>query len=94
MPEALVIAVFAPLANVPLAPEPGAVNVTTTPLTGDAFDVTAAVSCVADGVPTTALCPLPPAAAIDSTTGGGGVDDVEPPQQVRQSRHDMANMLA
>src|SRR5271163_954189 len=32
-PEALVIAVFTPPANVPLAPLPGAVNVTVTPLT-------------------------------------------------------------
>jgi hypothetical protein len=33
-PEAFVVAVFAPPANVPLAPLPGAVNVTNTPLTG------------------------------------------------------------
>jgi len=33
-PLALVVAVFTPPANVPLAPLPGAVNVTTTPLTG------------------------------------------------------------
>jgi len=33
-PEAFVVAVFAPPAKVPLAPLPGAVNVTNTPLTG------------------------------------------------------------
>jgi hypothetical protein len=34
IPLAFVVAVFTPPANVPLAPDPGAVNVTTTPLTG------------------------------------------------------------
>ena len=33
-PLVFVVAVFTPPVNVPLAPEPGAVNVTTTPLTG------------------------------------------------------------
>jgi hypothetical protein len=33
-PLAFVVAVFTPPANVPLAPDPGAVNVTTTPFTG------------------------------------------------------------
>lgn len=33
-PRALVVAVFTPPANVPLAPLAGAVKVTTTPLTG------------------------------------------------------------
>jgi hypothetical protein len=34
MPAKLVVAVFTPPKNVPLGPDPGAVNVTTTPLTG------------------------------------------------------------
>jgi hypothetical protein len=33
-PLVFVVAVFTPPANVPLAPDPGAVNVTTTPFTG------------------------------------------------------------
>jgi hypothetical protein len=33
-PLVFVVAVFTPPANVPLAPDPGAVNVTITPLTG------------------------------------------------------------
>ena len=43
-PLAFVVAVFTPPANVPLAPLPGAVNVTTTPFTG-LFAASRAVAC-------------------------------------------------
>jgi uncharacterized membrane protein len=59
-PLAFVVAVFTPPANVPLAPLPGAVNVTTTPLTG-LFDASRTVACsaAANAVFTVALCGVP-----------------------------------
>jgi hypothetical protein len=59
-PLAFVVAVFAPPANVPLAPLPGAVNVTNTPLTG-LFEasVTVATKGAAKAVLIVALCPDP-----------------------------------
>lgn len=65
IPCALVVAVFTPPANVPLAPLAGAVNVTVTPLTGLFREsVTVACSCVANAVLTVALCGVPTVAAI------------------------------
>ena len=60
-PLVFVVAVFTPPANVPLAPLPGPVNVTTTPLTG-LFEAsrTVACSCVANAVLMVALCGVPP----------------------------------
>src|SRR5215831_15004960 len=64
-PCALVVAVFTPPANVPLAPLVGAVNVTVTPLAG-LLEASVTVTCsnVAKGWPTTALCGVPPVAAM------------------------------
>ncbi len=69
-PLALVISVSVavPFANVPLAPEPGAVNVTETLAVGDPPVVTVATSGAANAVPTVALCP-PPLVAPIATTG-------------------------
>jgi hypothetical protein len=64
--------VAVPFAKVPLAPEPGAVNVTVAPLVGDPPVVTVATSDEANAVPTTVLCGVPPVAAIATTGGGGG----------------------
>src|SRR5439155_1618292 len=59
-PSELVVAVFTPPAKVPLAPLPGTVNVTTTPLTRlFAASRTVACSGVANAVLTVALCPEP-----------------------------------
>jgi hypothetical protein len=56
MPLALVVAVFAPLAKVPLAPLPGAAKVTVTPLTGLLpASVTDTTRGAAKAVPTVAL---------------------------------------
>ena len=66
-PEALVVAVFTPPANVPLAPLPGAVNVTVTPLTGLLLEsFTVACSWVANAVLIVALCGVPLVAAIEA----------------------------
>jgi hypothetical protein len=67
-PLALVVAVFTPPAKVPLAPvAAGAVNVTTTPLTGfEPLSSTVATSGAANAVLTAALCPDPLVAAIDA----------------------------
>ena len=64
-PEALVVAVVTPPANVPLAPLPGAVNVTVTPLTRlfpESFTV--ACSWVVNAALTVALCGEPAVAVI------------------------------
>jgi hypothetical protein len=63
-PWALVVAVFTPPANVPLAPLDGAVKVTVTPLTAllDA-SLTVACSCVVKAVLMEALCGVPAVAA-------------------------------
>jgi len=59
-PLAFVVAVFTPPANVPLAPLPGAVNVTTTPFTGlFAASLTVATNGAANAVLTVALCGVP-----------------------------------
>jgi hypothetical protein len=52
------------VAKVPLAPVPGAVNVTVTPLAGVVPDITVATRGFVNGAPTTALCPPPLVAAI------------------------------
>jgi hypothetical protein len=62
------VAVFDPPANVPLAPEPGAVNVTLAPLTGLVPSSTVACMSVLNGAPTTALW-LAPAVAVMVSTG-------------------------
>jgi hypothetical protein len=60
MPEALVVAVFTPPAKVPLAPLPGAENVTVTPLTGfPPASFTRAVNGAAKAVLIVALCGVP-----------------------------------
>ena len=59
-PLAFVDAVFTPPANVPLAPLPGAVNVTTTPLTGlFPASVTVATNDDVNAALIVALCPEP-----------------------------------
>jgi hypothetical protein len=59
-PLVFVVAVFTPPANVPLAPLPGAVNVTTTPLTGLLpASVTVATKGAENGELIVALCPEP-----------------------------------
>ena len=63
-PEEFVLTVALP-ENVPLAPEPGAANVTEIPLAGfPNVSVTAACSAVANAVPTVALCGVPAVAAM------------------------------
>ena len=65
IPCALVVAVFTPPANVPLAPLPGAAKVTVTPLTGLLNEsLTVACSCVAYAVFTVALCGVPAVAVM------------------------------
>src|SRR5215472_15230330 len=64
-PDAFVVAVLTPPANVPLAPLVGAVNVTVTPLTGllkESFTV--AWSLTAKAVLTVALCGVPAVAVM------------------------------
>jgi hypothetical protein len=65
-PLALVVAVFTPPANVPLAPVVGAVNVTTTPPIGVAPSVTVATRGAANGKLVGELCADPLVSAIDS----------------------------
>jgi hypothetical protein len=83
-PLALVVAVFTPPANEPVAPVAGTVKVTVTPLIGDPPVVTVATSGAANAAPTAALCGVPLVAAIDSTGGGGGVE-LELLQPVRKN---------
>ena len=67
MPLALVVSVSAvvPLANVPLAPVDGAVNVTATPLAGfESESTTVATRGPANAVLTGVLCDAPPVAVI------------------------------
>jgi hypothetical protein len=59
------LAVADPPTNVPVAPLPGAVNVTVTPLTGfPPLLVTVACNAVANAVPSATLCSVPPLAVI------------------------------
>lgn len=67
------VAAAGDVANVPLAPEEGAVNVTDTPLAGDPLDVTVACNCVPKAWPTAALCEDPAVAAMEMVGGGGVV---------------------
>jgi hypothetical protein len=63
-PLAFVVAVFTPPANVPLAPDAGGVNVTTTPLTGlFPASVTVATRGAANAALMAALCGVPLVAA-------------------------------
>lgn len=86
-PLALVVAVVeaVPPENVPLAPVPGAVNVTVAPLVGDPFVITVATSGFANAVLTVALCP-DPLVAVMVTVGGGGVDFELLPQAVQKTK--------
>jgi hypothetical protein len=59
------VSVAIPLANVPPAPDGGAVNITDTPLLGDPPVVTFATSLLANTAPTVVFWPDPPAAMID-----------------------------
>ena len=71
-PLALVSAVLTPPAKVPLAPLPGTVNVTVTPLTGlPPASRTVACNSDAKAVLITALCGVPPVGVI--VDGGPGV---------------------
>ena len=64
-PLALVIAVVAPPARVALAPVPGAVNVTVTPLTGlPPASFTVACNGFAKAAPSSVLCELPAVAVM------------------------------
>src|SRR5438093_11277251 len=70
-PLVFVVAVFTPPAKVPLAPLPGAVNVTVTLPTG-LFPASRTVACsgVANAVLTVALCPEP---LVTATVAGGAI---------------------
>ena len=57
-----------PPVKVPLAPDDGAVKVTSTPLVGFPFVVTVALSGEAKAVLTVALCGVPPVAVMISET--------------------------
>jgi hypothetical protein len=70
------------VAKVPLAPVPGAVNVTVTPLAGVVPDITVATRVFVNGAPTTALCPPPLVAAM--VTAGGVVVELELLQPVNR----------
>src|SRR6266849_5016960 len=66
-PLALLVAVFTPPAKVPLAPLPGAVNVTTAPLTGFwPLSSTVATRGAANAVLIAALCGVPLVAVIEA----------------------------
>ena len=67
------VAAAGDVANVPLAPEAGAVKVTDTPLAGDPLDVTVACNAAAKGWPIAALCAVPAVAAMEMVGGGGVV---------------------
>jgi hypothetical protein len=70
-PWAFVRAVSTPPANVPLAPVPGAANVTVTPLTAlPPASLTVATSGAANAVLTAALCDDPLVTAIDAGAPG------------------------
>jgi hypothetical protein len=67
IPDAFVATVIVAvlLLNTPDAPEPGAVNVTFAPLTGLLSEsLTVACSCVANAVPTVAVCGVPAVAVM------------------------------
>jgi hypothetical protein len=67
--------VFVPFANVPLAPDDGAVNVTFCPITPIPFCVTVAVSGAPNCIPFALDCGDPLVTAIARTGGGGGGGD-------------------
>jgi hypothetical protein len=70
-PCALVMAVLPEQANVPLAPVPGALKVTTTPETGlPPESRTVAASGWANGFVTTAVCGVPLVVAMDAGVRG------------------------
>jgi hypothetical protein len=65
LPSVETVSVFVPEpANVPLAPAPGAVKVTETPLMGMPDSDTVASRSVGKAVPTAVLCGVPAVAAI------------------------------
>jgi hypothetical protein len=78
-------------ANVPLAPDPGAVNVTDTPLSGTPPNVTTATS-GAYAVSSATVCELPLDTAIDCT-GGGALALLQPGRKTT-ARKTKARMLA
>jgi hypothetical protein len=65
-PLALVVAVFAPPAKVPLAPVAGAANVTTTPLTAVVPCITVATNGAPNAVLIITVCGVPLVAAMVS----------------------------
>jgi hypothetical protein len=70
-PFAPVVAVLTPPAKLPLAPLPGAANVTVTPPTGWPFpSVTVAWNWVANAVLMAALCGVPNVAVMPAGTAG------------------------
>jgi hypothetical protein len=80
-------------ANVPLAPDAGAVKVTVTPAVGFPPVVTVATSGLVNVVATAVLCPDPLVDAI-ATTGGGCVEELEPqPVKNPNARKPSARML-
>ena len=62
-----VVAVVAPPAKVPVAPDVGTAKVTVTPLEGVPLVVTVATSGLAKALPTAAVCPDPVVAVIATT---------------------------
>src|SRR5882724_5980889 len=82
MPAAFVVAVVTPPPKVPLAPLEGAANVTVVPLTGLLNEsLTVACSCVANAVPTIALCGVPAVAAMLA-----GLPATPPPAGLKAAR--------
>ena len=66
-PEAFVVAVFTPPANVPEAPLLGAVKVTVTPLTPVPLEFsTVATNGLANAAPTVAVCGVPLVAVMEA----------------------------
>jgi hypothetical protein len=75
-PLAFVTAVFTPPAKVPLAPLPGAVNITVRPFSGlPPASVTVAAKGAAKAVLISALCPEPLVTTIDATGPGRFVSE-------------------
>jgi hypothetical protein len=85
------VSVAVPLANVPLAPDDGAVNVTDTPLVGDPPVVTCTISDAANAVPPAVLCGLPLCNVIVST-GGLELELLQPVRKTK-ARKTKARML-
>jgi hypothetical protein len=94
------VSVAVPPEKVPLAPDAGAVNVTATPAVGVPSVVTVATNGAANAVATSAVCPEPLVAEIE--TVGGGVElelllhatRAEIIPRLSKSKSDLRNVIA